>query len=297
MPTVTPYPSVPIMLHQGETAIDYTGNSKLSIYAAETTKRFAYGCPAIDLMDGSIFRYGLATTGGVTSQFGAANSYGGNSAGSQYNNTISSAVAPTQTGDATGAIGMTCIKVTITAYDGVASDGVVTENELIGGTAIIGNGAYQYPDVRRIIANTGKVAGAGSIFVWLNAPITSTIAAWTASSGTAAANIEILANTYKALVSGNYSPNAYVSFMGIPNITAAATYNFWLRRKGPVWITSNSNTNYAANSRDLFFVSNGSIVSGDAITYAGAAYQRAGYAMEKTSSTHSGPPLCFLQLE
>jgi hypothetical protein len=270
--------------------------SGMGPYVAETTQRFAYGAPAIT-WDGRLYRYCYAGTGGVASEFGAVNGHGGgagNNTTGATSNTISSATAPAQVGDASGVAGSTCITVKIYSgsFHGEIGNGLVAKDELVGGYAIVGNGTSQHPDVRGIVGNTaiGTASASGTIQVYLDGPIFQTITAGTT-------NIEVLANPYSKVINGNVDNSGYATVVCVPAVTAAATYSFWGQRRGPCWVTSSGNTNYAINSRSLYFLTNGSIGSGDALTYAGKAYQYAGYALEKTASAQSGPPLVFLLLE
>ena len=274
--------------------------SGMGPYVAETTQRFAYGTRGLT-WDGRVFRYGKAFTYGVCSSIGAANVHGGG-AGSNTTgpttNTISSHAAPTQVGDASGLAGCSVVTVAIHTgdYHGEIGDGIVAKDELVGGYVVIGNGTAQSPDFRGIVGNSACTASTTStIQLYLDGPIFTAITA-------ATTNIEVLANPYTKLVCGaNYAGtygagNGYVSFLGIPAVDAATLYSFWLQTWGPCWGTSAGATNNGANDRELYFATNGSLISGADLTYAGASYQRAGFAMEKTSSGYSGPPLVMLQI-
>lgn len=266
-------------------------------YEMSLTKNCGWGTRRIT-WDGQVFKYAKAFTGGVASEFGAANIHGGgagNNTTGPTSNTISSHLAVTQVDLATGLAGCSVITVPIHTgdYHGEIGDGIVAANELVGGYAIINNGTSQHPDFRRIIANTACEAGTGStIQITLDGPLFTAITVGTTY-------IEILANPYNKMVSGNVQNGGYVSFLGVPVITVATLYNFWLKTWGPTWITSDGATNNQGSDREVYFQNNGSIVSGYDVTYVTShplGLQRAGFSMEKTSSGYSGPPLVMLQV-
>jgi hypothetical protein len=228
---------------------------------------------------GDEFVYALAGSGGVQSEFGAVNTIA----------SIAGAVAPTQAAGA-GAIGSTSVTVTVAAsgvgVSGAAGDGAVALNELIGGDVWIGNGANQHPQCRRITGNTAVVGG-GACTIRFENPLTAAVVV-------GVTNIEVSGNPYRYTQSANVANSAYMSVVGIPAVTCAAGYCYWLRRKGRVWVTSDNNTGKVANGRDLFFQTNGSLVSASGTTY--ACRQRAGYALDLSASGASNAPNLMLQL-
>ena len=256
----------------------------LGLGTVETTQRYVCGQRSIS-EDGAVDKYCYASVA-VASEFGAVNIHGGNSAGSVYSNTISSHVIPVA-----ASIGDRQIQVTIGAYDGDASGGLVYANELIGGYAIVGNGTSQHPETIRIIGNTGIATGGGVITVYLKRPLSIALTASTSYC-------EILANPYSMTENANTLNSAYATVVCVPQTVAAAGNFYWGRTWGPKWVTSDNKTGYDANARSLWFMQNGSLSSGSQVTFTSyhPLWQYAGYAMELTSASHSGPPLCYLQL-
>lgn len=209
--------------------------------------------------------------------------------------TNTNAVAPTQsttidteTGLAPGVVGSRQVTVTIDTEIGHLTTGVLSVDELAGGYVVIGNGSAQHPQMRCIVSHPALATAGGSLTLTLDEPLITVVTVGTTT-------IELMECPFYNLL-GDNAGDGYVTFIGIPACVVADTQCFWLQTWGPCWITSNSNTCYAANSREIFFVANGSVVSGDALTYAGAAYQRAGVALDMSGSAASNAPMVLLQI-
>jgi hypothetical protein len=65
-----------------------------------------------------------------------------------------------------------------------------------------------------------------------------------------------------------------------------------------VWITSDDTTGAAANGREIYFVNNGSVVSSDKLVdgATNVLYQRAGVAIDASSTGASNAPIVMLQI-
>jgi hypothetical protein len=239
--------------------------------------------------DGRAFRFSLAGVGGVLSGFGAA----------QSNLVNISALAPAQVADASviwgvvptaGVVGSQVITVTIGAAGGIDADGAVLADSLRGGYIVIGNQGSS-PQMRGIVGNTALLAaaGGGSINIYLDAPLTAAVTA-------ATTYVEIIQNPYSRLRLGGTHLET-CSFLGVPAITATVGQFFWLQTWGPCFITPGGGTTPgdSANDREVYFVGDGSINGGSHLTYAGKAYQRAGFMMEANAGA-GGPPIVMLQI-
>jgi hypothetical protein len=271
---------------RGKTTIQYIGvqgeiNSKVS-----SDYSFLYNVSSVipdgksigdrvTLPDGRSFVLALAGTGGLQQEFGACY---------PYKTIVASSVVPA--GYSTVA-GVDYVTVTATSQ-GVAADGVFALDELRGGMIVIGNGAGQHPENRGIVGNDVST-GAGVMKIYLDAPLTQAVTASTT-------NIEVLGNQYRLVTSGNVTNSAYVTFVGVPVATALVSQYVWLQTRGKCWITSNNATCDSANDRTLYFIENGSVVSGADVTYAGKSYQMAGEAVDKSSSGSSNAPWVNLKI-
>ena len=253
-----------------------SGGSFQATHASSTAKNYPLGTKR-EYPDGRIYRYGYTGTGGVSSEFGAV---------SPRKVAIASAAAPVQaTG---GSLGDSTFTVTVASGDGIAADGVFALNSLVGGYVWLDNGTSRHPQCYGIVGNTATT-GAGTMVITLDEPLFAAVVATTTSS------IEVFYNPWAYVTDGNVTNSAYVSVIGMPSVTAVAARYMWFQRRGPVWVTSDSLTGEAANGRDCFFQTNGSIVSASSTTY--ACRQRAGYAMDLSAANASNSPLLFLQLE
>ena len=265
------------------------------LYWASTVKPDGFNVgDRVDLPDGRVFR--LAMAGGtVYTEFGCADAHATNA----------NAAAPTQQSladlgitfdvasntPAPGAIGSKYVTATIASPFGYTGDGSLLENELCGAYIVIGNGISQHPQMRQITRHAA-LASAGSLTVELDAALTTAVTV-------GATRIEIMSNPYYGLTYST-SVGAYATFRGMPAIGATVGQYFWVQTKGACWITSNSTTCDQANDRDIYFVNGGSVVSGYDVTYTSShplMYQKAGVAMDASSSGNSNAPFVNLQLD
>jgi hypothetical protein len=256
------------------------------LYEASTTKSPKYNIgDRVVTPDGRVFRYSLAG-GTVLSEFGVC----------IPDASITNAVAPAQTAQtglpsgvnlSVGAVGDTTVRITIGATDGKAGDGVIALDELRGGYVVIGNGTSQHPQFRGIVGNTAVAATGGSCLLYLDAPLVTAVTVGTT-------NIEAYLNHYGNVKGMNAVNSAYVTCIGAAARGATVGQYFWVQTWGPVWLTSDSNTGKAANGRDIYINTDGSVRGQTSTTYAG--YQRIGTGLDKSASGSSNGPNIMLQI-
>ena len=104
--------------------------------------------------------------------------------------------------------------------------------------------------------------------------------------------IELMESPFYNLAADG-SGGDYVTYLGIPAARATSGQYFWLITRGPVWITSNSNTCDSVGDRTLVWVGNGSIVSSNDITVENGI-SIAGFAIDMSGSGASNAPFCYL---
>ncbi len=246
---------------------------------ADSTQRHPLG-RYIDTQDGRRFRYVYVGTGGLQSEFGCCFPY----------KTHANAVAPTQL-QGGGVAGSNKVTVTVGASEEPASGLFVADSPyLVGGYVVVGNGTSQHPDNRMIIGNTATTASGGSMVLTLDEPLATAVTA-------ATTNIEVMMNRYAYVTSGNVTNSGFVTFIGMPAVTCDAGDYAWVQTRGPCWITSDGNTCNSAGDRRVFFVSNGSVVSGDDVTSDINLLQMAGYAIDASSDQASNAPFVWLEME
>lgn len=258
----------------GQIARKYAGNNA-NIYTAETTQRYPLWTP-LETWDGRLFRYCYAS-GTCNTEVMAY----------KAKKTNKCAVAPTQATGA-GAIGSMTVSVTIDDEIGVLTTGVLSEDELVGGYIVIGNGSAQHPQMRVITSHPALASAGGTLTLTLDAPL---VIAVTASTTT----IELMESPGYCVKADN-SGGEYVSYIGVPASVASSGQYFWLQRRGPCWITSDGNTCDSALDRMIAVVGDGSVRSVTDVTVENGT-QVVGYALDMSGSSASNAPFVYLTLE
>lgn len=263
----------------GATPKDFVSTAdQISMYALETTQRHVWGRRFLT-WDGRVFKY-CRSKGTLYAGYGAANTSHGSA------NTVArliNSVTP-----AAYVVGQRQITVTIAATEAYGGDGIVAEDELVGAYIVIGHGAAATTENRQVIANTAVASGGGTTTVTLDFPL--------AVAHDAGVACELPLNPYAYLSKGAFEFNA---FMCVPVIAVTTGYNFWGQTRGPCWVVpggGDSTPGDTANDRTAFFVGDGSVNFGYALTVE-SGYQKAGYCIDPTVSGTGAMPLIMLQLD
>jgi len=134
---------------------------------------------------------------------------------------------------------------------------------------------------RQIVSNTPSEAVTNHVTVTLDGPLTTAI--------TTSTLVEIIASHWTDLQS---TTDEYASHAGWPTMPAADDEWFWCLTGGPVWNTPGGATTPGDSAQDrvVYYVGDGSVNGGAHLTYAGSAYQPAGFIIQKDSSGSGGPP-------
>jgi len=257
------------------------------LYMASTTKMQKYNIgDRFVTPDGRVFRYALAG-GTIHTEFMVCDP----------DASITNAVAPAQVNPtspvilginlSSGKKGDYCVTITVGAADGTAANGAIAQDEMKGGFVVVGNGANQHPMTRGILGNDAVAAGGGSMNVYLDGALTRDVVVGTD-------NVEAYLNVYGNVKSMNVVNSAYVTALGAAAAEATVGQYFWVQTWGNTWLTSNGTTGEAANGRDLYVNTDGSLRGQSSTTYAG--YQRVGVGLDKSASNASNGPNCLLQI-
>ena len=288
-------------VRQGSEVTSGDGGNSNYLYTTSIVKdpRWNIG-DAVVLSDGRVFRYALAGAGAaavageasIQPEFGVC----------VPDKSITNAVAPTQTPQvnlplgvnlSVGAVGDMAVRVTIGATDGRSTTtpgtgtGLIAKDELRGGYVVIGNGTGQHPQFRGIVGNDAVVVGGGSCLVFLDAPLIAQVLV-------GATNIEAYLPLFGNVRNMNIVNSAYVTCLGFAATPATYGQYFWVQTEGPVWGTSNSLTGEAAQGRDIYINTDGSVRSASGTTYAG--YQRIGTGMDLSAAGTSNGPCIWLNI-
>ncbi len=231
----------------------------------DTIQRAPIGMRYVDPVDGRVYRYSKAG-GTLYPGFGAAFPIGVHHAYEAVH--------------AAAAIGDTTILI---------DQASVTLDEFAGGYIIMGHNASATSQTRRVVSNTASETTSNHVTVTLDQPLS---VALTTGEG-----YEIFANPYADLKApGGRAENE--TFGGIPAAVATTGQYLWIQTWGPCFCVpggADATPGYGPNAREVFFVGDGSVNTGDVLTYAGKAYQRAGVIMD-IGVSGSVAPLVMLQI-
>ncbi|KKK82105.1 hypothetical protein LCGC14_2806720 [marine sediment metagenome] len=186
---------------------------------------------------------------------------------------------------AIAASGATSIVVTVGAGDGVAADGVIAADELVGGYVVIWPADMGDTMNRRVVGNIAATSGS-SMTVDLDRPLSAALV------GTDHA--EIMASPYLNVQKATPA-FGFHSVAGMPPIAATVDQYLWLQTWGPVWITPGGlgQASVGFLNRRVYFREDGSIDENPV----GGIYadsQLAGYVLANAPGEGQGAP--FIQL-
>jgi len=230
---------------------DFTGDNILSVRAVETTQRYIYGT-RYTTWDGRVFKYSHAVA--------AVYSYHGARCGE-------GSIVSWTANPVAGYAGDRHVTVTVASR---------TEDDLAGGYFMMYDASGT--DTTLLFGITGNEATSGSttkIYLDGALPVASTTSDYH----------ELFENPYRELTeatSGTYA------WMGVPAMTAAATYNFWCQTWGPAYISGGEALDEAADQRVVKWGSNAALYDDSTKT----AGQIAGYQLQGSNSTAG--PLIYL---
>lgn len=249
------------------------------LYDESADQLFWYGKRLMTL-DGRVFRYSGSVTA-LKSSFGAFN----------YTDIVTQngAVIPYAL-----VANSYKIRITIANTNGYAG-GAIAQDELVGGYIEIQE-TGKSATTRMIVANDYVSTAGGVITITLDGKLVEsyTVAAW----------VDMILNPYRYL--GNIQGTSNLNFnavMGVPTINRTSTYNGWVQTWGPCYVVAggaDSVPGNSANDREVFFVGDGSVNGGTALTVENG-YQRAGFIIDSTAtiagaSAGGAVPLVMLQI-
>ena len=282
--------SYPVMVDNGKSIFPPPWADTPNLKLPETFLA-AYDTP--DYAIGTKMKWGLWTlffckaNGTVDTEWGAYKAKKTNAVAVAPTQATAAAQALAYPGEtlAAGAAGSYYVTVTIDIHIGVLATGVLSENELAGGFIVIGNGSAQHPQMFQIVSHPALTTTGGALTLKLDQPLAFALTAATTT-------IELMESPFYNLAADG-AGGEYVTYLGIPAARAVSGQYFWLITRGPVWITSNSNTCDSAMDRDLVWVGNGSIVSANDVVLE-SGHQKAGVALDMSGSGSSNAPFCYL---
>jgi hypothetical protein len=238
-------------LDWGATPHDFSGDNILGVRAVETTQRYIYGT-RYTTWDGRVFKYCHAVAA-VYSYHGARNS--------------EASIVSWTANPVAGYAGDRNVTVTVSSR---------LEDDLAGGFFMLYDASAT--DTTLFFGITGNEATSGSTtIIYLDGAIP--------MATTTSDYHELFENPYRELTEATGGTNAWI---GVPAMTAAATYKFWCQTWGPAYISGGETLDSGSDMRVLKWGSNAALFD-DATKTAG---QIAGYQFQGSGATAG--PVCYL---
>lgn len=240
------------------------------LYVATDDQKFHAGKRCIS-WDGCVYKYSY----GVTTMVGDVLAWQSYSQHIDYGATVAK----------TTIAGATSFVVDISAAMGKAEDGVIAEDELLGGRVIVYSNTIATIQ-RGIVGNTAVATGEMTIYV--DAPIDVVLTV-------DASFVEGICNPWRFVSTGNSGGNR--SMVGLPNVvTAAAAKWLWLQAWGPVWSAPQADTGNAAHNLAVVARHDGSVQSHAYGTAYATLQQHVGFVLSHAADNTQGGPFWMMQI-
>lgn len=181
------------------------------------------------------------------------------------------------------------IVIDVAITDGIAGDGIVAKDYLVGGFIIIFThtlGSFN----RRILGNSAVAVGGGEMSVKLDYGVGAALVV-------DVSHAECMASVYRDVRTAASDVKAVV---GVPVADhAAGSVYLWLQTWGPIWIAPQGAVGNSANVGQCVFRHDGSLdiadlVANDAL--GNHECQAAGWVMKHAKAGTQGAPFIFLQI-
>jgi len=186
------------------------------------------------------------------------------------------------------------VTITVGAADGVLGDGVIAEDELVGGYILVFTPAPMQCYNRLIVANTAQAIPGGvggPMTVTFDKPLPVDVVVLNFHA-------ECMANPYANVQTGTFQQSAVV---GVPTVPATLALPYhWEQTWGPCWVTPTGvNEGLGDANRVVVFVGNGSINDEENATlpaHGSEKNQHAGFVINNMRGGGVGAPFIFLQI-
>lgn len=250
--------------------IDYTGNNKLGIYAADTTQRYIYGTRFL-MWDGAVYKYSYSTGACYTGQL------------NKYQNVIGTVGIDYVVLPAEASAGDT--KVLMTAAVAQAKD------TLAGGwiefKTVNTDAAGNQSGIQRRIIGNDVIAAGGTGYIYLNAPLTVAL--------TTSSYAFCMPNPYSSV---KVDSLATTSACGLSAVyVSAAGYNHWEQTWGLGFCTDTAATlGKVDHERQLVLNQQGSVAPHAYLIAQATAQQHIGFIVDNNASAN-GMSLIMLQID
>lgn len=199
-------------------------------------------------------------------------------------NALTQHIGPTRA-IAVALAGASTIDLTVGATDGVAGNGAIAANELVGGHIVIFCAGLTAAINRGIKRNTAVSAPGGAMTVTLDKPLSITLPI--GSTG------ECIASLYRNVQNDVIGWHPVV---GLPTLAATVNQYLWLQTWGPIWMAAQLTVGVGVNNMQVVFRADGSLGMHDPVVVDGQYAQHAGYVMADMPAGAQGAPFVYLQI-
>jgi len=192
---------------------------------------------------------------------------------------------PYTTVAATKAKGVTSVVIDVGATAGVASNGAIAANELVGGRIVF----FPHSDnsfVRTITANTVVAAGGGEMTITLNKPTPVIITA-------DVTHCEAMASPYLDVRTGN--SGGIRPFLGMASVPATVGQFFWIGKNVWGWLAPQAEVGVGDHDNEIVFRHDGSVDEHDYSDAYNAKAQHAGHVLTRAANGTQGAPFIALK--
>jgi hypothetical protein len=185
---------------------------------------------------------------------------------------------------ASALISATSIKIDVGASDGVAANGAIAANELVGGRIVV----FPPSDntfVRTITGNTVVAADGGEMTLTLNKPIPVAITV-------DVHHCEVMASPYLDVRTGN--SGGIKPFLGAGTVAATVGQFFWILKKGWTWLAPQAEVGVGDHDNEIVFRHDGSVDEHDYSDAYNTKAQHAGFVLTRAAAGTQGAPFIAL---
>lgn len=181
--------------------------------------------------------------------------------------------------------GVSSITADFGATDGAAHDGVLAEDELVGGFIVV------FPHssntfVREIIGNTAVASSGGEVTITLDSPTPCAVVV-------DVTHCEAMASPFLNVHSGTEDTTPVV---GIPTYPATTGKFCWLQVSGPGWAAPQAEVGTGSNDMQVVFRHDGSVDEHDYSDANVSKGQHAGFVLARAYGGSQGAPFTNFQI-
>ncbi len=178
--------------------------------------------------------------------------------------------------------GATTMSITVGGTDGIAGDGVIAADEMVGGYVVVFKAAADKPFIRGIIANTAVGSGGGTCVITLDSPVPFALTVSDAA--------EAMHSPWYCLKQDNEIGNPVV---GVATVVGTSGQYIWVQTWGPCFCSPQAAVGIAG-ATGLYWRHDGSLDVENADAYVSDQY--AGFVLAENATHTQAAPFFMLQV-